>query len=245
MDLKEMDFDPRGHWYYETKFNLLFKILKDFTFDQKLIIDIGAGSGFFCHKFLDKYKFNKGICFDVNYNEALEINPKIEFTKIIPKDKGDLILLIDVLEHVENEGEVLQILPLHPSSLILVTVPAFNFLWSSHDDFLDHKRRYTKKSLKSVLVKNNFEILSIGYIFTFLFFPVLLVRSLKKFLKLDKNDRSDMKKAKRILNWSLIKILKFEFLTCPSKLLGLSVVAVARQISPTPKEHTSNQRVVL
>jgi hypothetical protein len=244
VDLKEMDFDPQGHWYYETKYDLLLKVLKDFSFDRKLIIDVGAGSGFFCMKFLDKFQFNKGICFDVNYSEDLESKPKIEFTKTMPKDKGDLILLIDVLEHVDNEGEVLQTLPLHPSSLILVTVPAFNFLWSSHDDFLDHKRRYTKNSLKSVLVKNNFEILSIGYIFTFLFFPALLVRFLKKFLKLDKNDKSDMKKANLILNWSLIKILNFELLTCPNKLLGLSVVAVARQISTTPKEHTSNPKVV-
>ena len=237
-----MDFDPQGHWYYETKFNLLLKALKNFTFDRKLIIDVGAGSGFFCLKFLDKFQFNKGICFDVNYSENLESKPNIEFTKTIPKDKGDLILLIDVLEHVENEREILQGLPLHPSSLILITVPAFNFMWSSHDDFLGHKRRYTKKLLKNVLIKNNFEILSIGYIFTFLFFPALLVRFLKKFLKLDKNDKSDMKKVNQFLNWSLIKFLNFELLTCPNKLLGLSVVAVARQISPTPKEHTSNPK---
>jgi SAM-dependent methyltransferase len=64
--------------------------------------------------------------------------------------KFDLICLLDVLEHIEDDIGTLDALKglLNEGGHVLVTVPAYRWLWSPHDEFLHHKRRYTIHELK-------------------------------------------------------------------------------------------------
>ena len=66
----------------------------------------------------------------------------------------DLIGMFDVLEHVEQDVETLQALRglLAPGARMLITVPAYPWMSGAHDVFLQHKRRYTAKSLRKTLV---------------------------------------------------------------------------------------------
>lgn len=66
-------------------------------------------------------------------------------------ERFDLICLFDVLEHIEEASPTLAELRKHlaPGGLILVTVPAYRWLWSAHDVFLHHKRRYTAGLLRA------------------------------------------------------------------------------------------------
>ena len=61
--------------------------------------------------------------------------------------------MMDVLEHVDNDaGLVRHYATKVPSGAhFLVTVPAFRFLWSGHDVFLEHKRRYTLAEIEQTM----------------------------------------------------------------------------------------------
>jgi len=80
----------------------------------------------------------------------------------------DLILLCDVIEHVEDDEAVLERLRrdhLAPDGLVMVTVPAFQALFSAHDRFLKHHRRYTLSGLRDVVARAGLAPVEDGYLF--------------------------------------------------------------------------------
>lgn len=76
--------------------------------------------------------------------------------------------LFDVLEHIEDEAPALNLVhsTLEPSGRLFLTVPAYQFLWSSEDDVAGHFRRYTIPRLRRVLAGGNFQIEFSSYFFT-------------------------------------------------------------------------------
>ncbi|MDQ1331245.1 MAG: hypothetical protein QG578_1513, partial [Thermodesulfobacteriota bacterium] len=77
-------------------------------------------------------------------------------------------------EALESAGK-----KLNPGGKILITVPAFRFLWSSHDVAVHHKRRYVKKELMELVQLSGFRIIYFSY-FNMLLFPIIAaIRSLK------------------------------------------------------------------
>ena len=66
--------------------------------------------------------------------------------------KADIVLAMDVLEHIQDDYSTLKEWKntLKPNGLLLITVPAFQHLWSSHDIFLGHHRRYNKKDISDL-----------------------------------------------------------------------------------------------
>ena len=89
----------------------------------------------------------------------------------IPRKTIDLVFLLDVLEHVENENLFLQEVKhvLKDGGRMVITVPAHQFLFSEHDIFLQHFRRYSKKRLTHVLKENNMELEGVFYFYSSLF----------------------------------------------------------------------------
>ena len=147
MDLKEEQVLGEAihrHWYYLAKARLLAASVGRVG----TVLDVGAGSGFFSRWLLRNGLAQKAICVDPFYEserDEVEAGRPIQFRRSIETGEADLLLMMDVLEHVEDDRALLgQYLPhLRPGGRCFVTVPAFKFLWSAHDDFLEHKRRYT------------------------------------------------------------------------------------------------------
>ena len=80
----------------------------------------------------------------------------------------DIVMALDVIEHIEDERTFLiEIVNNHLDSggYLLITVPAFNFLYSSHDRFLGHYRRYNLKELVCLINGVYLEPVSYGYLF--------------------------------------------------------------------------------
>ena len=75
--------------------------------------------------------------------------------------------LFDVLEHVQNDSEFLNSLhcQLLPKGYVYVTVPAYNFLWSIEDDYAQHHRRYTVRTLTKTLESTGFAVKYCSYFF--------------------------------------------------------------------------------
>lgn len=85
-------------------------------------------------------------------------------------EQFDLICLFDVLEHIEEDVATLAALRSHlaPGGRLLITVPAYQWLWGPHDVHLHHKRRYTARRLRKVFSDSGLRIDRVSYFNTLL-----------------------------------------------------------------------------
>lgn len=97
-----------------------------------------------------------------------------------PGERFDLICMFDVLEHIDGDVDTLTALRKHlaPGGRMLITVPAYQWLWSAHDIFLHHKRRYTARTLRAALGNSGLRVDRISY-FNTLLLPLAALARLK------------------------------------------------------------------
>lgn len=226
-----------SHWWHISKRALVsFFIKQNISGTDIKILDVGCGTGKNMEAF-GKY----GNCFGIDHSSDaiafckkrgikkafLGSAEKIPFTK----HSFDLITALDVLEHVDDLKSLKEIYRvLKTNGIIIITVPAFPWLWSKWDEVLHHKRRYTKESLKKILYVNNFKILKISYVYSFLILPAFLVRLVKTFL-FKNYYPSDFKLSNKPFNFILGNISKFEsfFLSFLNLPFGTSLIAIAQK----------------
>jgi len=86
----------------------------------------------------------------------------------------DLVVMTDVLEHLDRDQEALIALRdrLKPGGWLLATVPAFSWLWSSHDVTHHHQRRYVAGHLRALFERSGYSVAYLSY-YNFLLFPVI------------------------------------------------------------------------
>jgi hypothetical protein len=239
MDLKEegilSDFIS-NHWYYRSKANAVQKYLKDI--EVKQILDIGAGSGFFSKQLLIRTNAEKATNVDTNYQSERDdifASKSIQFRKQYENTNADLVLLMDVLEHVDDDLGFLkeQICKVPFGTRFLITVPSFAFLWSEHDEFLEHKRRYTLKQLEHLVLKADLKVEHGSYYFGFIFPIAVVVRFIGKLRRyVYVRRKSDLKEYSRLTNAVLSFICRLELPLLPyNRLAGLSVFCIAKKLN--------------
>jgi SAM-dependent methyltransferase len=144
------------------------------------VLEFGAGTGFLSE--LMQQEFGVKIdCLEIDLTLLDILNRKgfktfSDLSKL--QDKYDLIFSSNVLEHIENDSDVLLSLRSHltPNGVLVTYVPAFPILFSDHDRAVGHFRRYTKKALMLKLLTAGFEIDRIRYVDSIGFPASLLVR---------------------------------------------------------------------
>jgi SAM-dependent methyltransferase len=96
----------------------------------------------------------------------------------LPSESIHCVGLFDVLEHVENRPKLLSEIGrcLKNEGSLIITVPAVTWLWSKADEDVGHFLRYSRRTIKSELAQNGFEVQSSNYMFFSLVFPLLLLR---------------------------------------------------------------------
>lgn len=94
-------------------------------------------------------------------------------------EKHDIVGLFDVLEHIENDEDMLTRLhdSLTEDGVLILTVPAYQWLWSAHDERNRHFRRYRVRELRLKLVESGFEVRVISY-WNAVLFPVAVLARL-------------------------------------------------------------------
>ena len=99
-------------------------------------------------------------------------------------NRFDLVCAFDVVEHIEDDNTAINEMKrvMAPSGDYFLTVPAFMFLWSEHDEINHHFRRYTRGNFKSLLTQQEVKPQYIGYFNSLLFIPIALVRLVQKLL---------------------------------------------------------------
>lgn len=183
--------NQKTHWWFSVRRELISKFIKRYSKKKKLkILDYGCGSGTNIKaltKFGDVYCYEKDKrTLDYLSSEYKE-DKKVTIIKNLKRQiKYDLIILADVLEHIKEDSNALKTLKkfLKPQGQILITVPAYNFLFSKKDEVLKHFRRYGYNEIKN-LISKNFKILRITFFNSLLFFPIALITFIFKIFRID------------------------------------------------------------
>lgn len=233
-DLYELE---EKHWWHISKRNLCKKIIEKY-FKGGKIIDIGCGTG----KNVEAFSSYGEVWGLDNSEEALKYCKKYRRLKNVkkgdaertnlPSNSFELVTLLDVLEHT-NDVKTLKEMHrvLKNEGLLLITVPAYQWMWGQWDVILHHKRRYTKKRLESMLIKSDFEIVASSYFQSFLVLPVYFFRKLKTLLGAH-DYGSDFRIGGELVNRPLLTLSQLERLIVMKTGLffGLSIFVLARKI---------------
>jgi len=150
-----------------------------------------------------------------------------------PPDSFDLAVSLDVIEHLEDDLGALRELrrTVAPGGSLLVTVPAYPWLWSGHDEINHHYRRYTRRSLQRVAEQAGWEQVRTTY-FNSLLLPVaILLRVLDRLSTKTTESSLDLWVPPEPLNWLLERPLALEaaLIARGGRIpAGLSLLAVFR-----------------
>jgi SAM-dependent methyltransferase len=239
MDLKETDIlgsDIERHWYYHSKANAMRRLLEG-TAPAK-ILDVGAGSGFFSRHLLACTDAVEAWCVDISYeadSDEWEAGKAVHYRRSVDTVDADLVLLMDVLEHVDDDVALLKeyVDKVPDGSRFLVTVPAFQFLWSGHDDFLEHKRRYTLHQLERVVRNAGLHVKHGAYFFGAVFPIAATLRIAQKFGSNRKPAHSQLTRHHPIANTILMSLCSMELpLLRINRTAGLTVFCLADKTTP-------------
>jgi hypothetical protein len=134
-----------------------------------------------------------------------------------------------VLEHIEDDlGSLHRVAQLlRPGGFLVVTVPAYRFLWSEHDVVNEHKRRYTRTELATKMKQIGFGIRKLSYFNTLLFPPIAAMRLIQRLR--DRPGQADEGHVAPWLNGVLRRVFSLEkqMLRWLSLPFGVSLIAVA------------------
>ena len=220
MDLKEektIGGDPAAHWYYISKGRAIKALLGKSPVDQ--LLDVGAGSGVFSKMLTDEGRAAKAVCVDPNYDEEFigkRRTDKMDFVRSVDVVDAEMILMIDVIEHVDDDVALIREYAdrAAPGTRFLISVPAFQFLWSSHDEFLEHRRRYTLARLRQSVAAAGLAPLEMRYFFGLLFPAAAVIRVTGNLFRGNTPPtQSQLKAAPKWLNKSLVAIHDLERMT--------------------------------
>ncbi len=174
------ELDTR-HWWYRARREVLAALIRRAVKPPKdaRILEIGCGTG-----------HNLGMLGQFGHVDAIELDqaardvasarlgrpvtgarlPELEG---VPDAAYDMVALLDVLEHVEEDRESLRSIArrLKPGGAILITVPAFQWMWSAHDVVNHHQRRYSKRTLNAAIADAGLKAEFVGY-FNSILFPL-------------------------------------------------------------------------
>ena len=149
----------RRHWWFRARREILAAVLARRLAPGAAVLDVGCGTGFVLERLTESFDA-WGVEPDASVRARAQ--PGV-MARILPGSAEDFtalgdrrfqaVLLLDVLEHLDDDAAAVRAAAgmLAPGGVVLLTVPAFPALWSSHDDRNDHRRRYTRKSLRSTL----------------------------------------------------------------------------------------------
>lgn len=227
------------HWWFVARRKIIASVIDGLNLESNSkIMDAGCGNGDNL-EFLSKY--GELIAIEREDN-ALARAQSRQIGKVVkgelpdnfPSDinkENDLIVLLDVLEHIDDDEKSLSMLKnwAKNNAVLLITVPAYQFLWTRHDELHHHKRRYTVGQLKKIIEKNGWKVKYISYFNSFLFPIAFLARLKDKFFPPSTID--GLAVPNRFINRLFEKIFSLEAcllgrLTLP---FGLSIIVVAEK----------------
>lgn len=232
---QEMSDFEKKYWWHVGRRAIFFGLLNKYfsIARQKRILDFGCGTGG-NYELLNKYGEVIGVD---NSQDALDHYCKKDQNLILMKTSKipledrfvDVVTAFDVLEHIENDNETVKEFyrVLKEGGKVFITVPAYNFLWSDHDEILGHYRRYGATDLKNKFEKEGFKMSKISYVVCLIFPLIFVYRIYRKVIK-NKKKKTSYVLFPKFINDIFIIIMKIEakFIRRINLPFGCSVVAI-------------------
>lgn len=234
------------HWWFRGRRDVLVSVLDRFLprapeGGPRRLLDVGAGTGFMMEA-MRRFGEVEGLETSPDARRHLKARLGKEVTLYeeplpegLPHGKRyDAITAFDVIEHIEDPAPSLRAIAsaLVPGGVFVCTVPAFQFLWSSHDDVNHHFRRYTRRQLVDELQRAGLRVEFSSYFNSWLFAPVAAVRLLQKVIPERGGSGSDMDVPPAApINFALERLFASERFLVPRVSLpfGVSLLAIARK----------------
>jgi SAM-dependent methyltransferase len=184
MDLNEVPATPfRRHPWEVARARFFGKVVAEAipAGAPARVLDIGAGDGYLARSLLGGIPVGSSVtCVDSNYTDAelqrFASPPTVglTFTRARPAGRFDVILLLDVIEHIADDRAFLDDIlgtSLDANGLVVVSVPAWDLLYGQHDLALKHFRRYQPAQCRALLQAAGLEIVYDGGLFHSLLLP--------------------------------------------------------------------------
>lgn len=175
------------YWWHRARRSIIEVLLRNaVTGTENRILDVGAGTG---ATSLALRRFGTVLGIDMS-PEAMQIArdrglavSRMDATALaLPDASFDVVVALDVLEHLEDDSACVRELVrvLRPGGVLLVTVPAYKWLWSSHDVANHHWRRYRRHSLRRILEVGGLDIEVCSYVMLSMLIPAAAYRLLER-----------------------------------------------------------------
>ncbi len=173
-----LELGDRNYWR-ATRLRLILWGLERYFPKPRSFFEIGCGLGYILAAVSRKYPGVELAGSDI-YLESLEHSRRaLPGSELFQADAShlpfrsqfDVVGAFDVLEHLDDDVGAMTGMfdAVRPGGGILVTVPQHRFLWSQRDEFLFHKRRYSRRELVDKIAGAGFEIVKVTSFFTFPF----------------------------------------------------------------------------
>jgi len=186
---------------------------------KRTILDIGSGDAYLASSIAKQWPDSLVAAVDINYTDALlnavkknkpaNLSLYADLSSITHSFSGtiDIAILMDVLEHVKAPDKLLlQVSNLTDTltpAFFIITVPAYQKLYSQHDKRLGHFKRYNRKELLQLLQEQSFSVKNSGYCFNSLLIPRIF-----QVVK-EKLTQKDYQATNGLHNWKGNKTLTF------------------------------------
>jgi SAM-dependent methyltransferase len=226
------------HWWFLGKRLLVAALLSSTELRGRRVLDVGCGTGGVLSALgadtvavgVDRSRAALTHCRQRGIrNLACADGDKLPFAP----GSFDVVTMLDVLEHFADEAALLASVRalLKPGGTLLVSVPAFQFLWSEHDEVLHHIRRYTAGRRRRVLAAADLIVDRVSYTNVVAFPPAVVVRGVIGRVRRS-GGATDFSDQGALSNGALLATYKREAaaIRCGWRLpVGLSVAGVVRR----------------
>ncbi len=235
-----MALQQETHWWFVARRRILASLIADFSLPENSdVLELGCGPG---GNLAMLSRFGKVEAMECDL-AACEVANRLSICQVVhaclPETTAfsgkrfDLICLFDVLEHIQDDALALRTAAglLKPAGRLLITVPAYAWLWSGHDTAHHHQRRYTRESLANLAQMAGLKVERIGYFNSLLFPAIAAARLLGKLTGRD--NESDAKTPSRLVNSVLQNIFQSERHVLRRRLFPFGTSVLATFTMPT------------
>ncbi len=182
-----------NYWWHRGKRYLIHRLLEKYLHRSSLphrsrLLILGVGTGYLQAELQGEHDV-VGLDFShlsLSFSRlrGCEKLARVDLEQGLPfaSNHFDGILAFDVLEHIEDDEQLLQecFRVLNPGACLFLGVPAFPSMWSQWDEMLHHKRRYRRKKLAQQFRAHHFDVLFDNYYNAVSFVPAFMIRKIKK-----------------------------------------------------------------
>ena len=228
----------KTHWWFLARNSIIKKVISSCFKERRnlKILDMGCGSG---HNLKMLSEFGEVFALEPDEKTGLYAQKENPNCKVyqgsmpdnnpLAKEKFDLIISLDVIEHIKDDKKVLKELEemLNEEGIIIITVPAFQFLFGPTDILAHHVRRYNMKTLGDLVKSLKSVSFKLYYFNTFLFLPLVIVRLYEKYFR--KNSKNFEDGRIIFLNKLFFYTMSFERFLLKINPIGASILAVIKK----------------